>query len=89
MADLLRDLTERGKVALVDGRWTLAADAADLSQQLPQSVRGMIQRKLSRLDESDRRLVAMASVQGQEFDAVAVSDALGRPAADVKSGCKP
>ncbi len=84
VADLLRYLTERGAVAQGDGPWRLAGDAAHLSRGLPESVRGMIQRKLDRLGDEDRRLVAMASVQGQEFDTAVVSDALGRPAADVE-----
>src|SRR5581483_4125510 len=52
--------------------------------ELPESVRGLIQRKLDRLDEADRRLLAAASVQGHEFDSAVVAAALGLGAADVE-----
>jgi predicted ATPase len=84
MADLLRYLRERGVVAEVGGRWSLARPLPDLRRELPESVRGMIQRKLERLGEDDRRLLAAAGVQGPEFDSGVVAGALGRDAAEVE-----
>jgi adenylate cyclase len=77
-------LREQGVIAEVDGRWTLARDVPDLRDELPESVRSMIQRKLERLDEADRRLLAAASVQGAEFDAALVAGVLPLDPVDVE-----
>ncbi len=84
LVDLLRYLRERSVIAQIDGRWSLAQDLPDLRRELPSSVRSMIQRKLDRLDEEDRLLLAAASVQGHEFDSAVVAGALGLHAADVE-----
>jgi adenylate cyclase len=84
LVDLLRYLRERGVIAESEGRWALAQDVPDLRRELPGSVRSMIQRKLDRLDESDRLLLAAASVQGHEFDSAVVAGALGLNAAEVE-----
>jgi predicted ATPase len=76
MVELLRYLRERGVIAQVDRRWTLVSDVPDLRQDLPASVRGMIQRKFERLLADDQRLLAAASIQGHEFDSAVVAGAL-------------
>jgi predicted ATPase len=84
MVDLLRDLRERGVIAEDRGRWGLARAVPDLQNELPESVRGLIQRKLDRLDGGDYRLLAAASVQGYEFDSAVVAEALALEPADVE-----
>jgi adenylate cyclase len=84
LVDLLRYLRERGVIAEVAGRWSLVQDLPDLRRELPSSVRSMIQRKLDRLEEEDRALLAAASVQGHEFDSAVVAGALGLHAAEVE-----
>jgi predicted ATPase len=84
MVDLLRYLREHGVLAESGGRWLLAQELPDLRQSLPESIRGMIQRKLERLSVEDRRLLAAASVQGYEFDSAAVASALKLDAAEVE-----
>jgi tetratricopeptide (TPR) repeat protein len=82
MVDLLRYLRERGIVGQEEGRWALTHPA--IRQELPASVRSMIERKIDQLGEADRRLLVAASVQGYEFDAAVVATALGLEAADVE-----
>src|SRR5262249_1181852 len=76
MAELLRYLRERGVIAEAGGRWSLASDVPDLRQDLPASVRGMIQRPLERPGEDGPRRLPAASVQGHEFDSALVAGAL-------------
>jgi serine/threonine protein kinase/tetratricopeptide (TPR) repeat protein len=64
--------------------WTLGPSLPDLQRELPESVRGMIQRKIDQLSEDDRRLLVKASVQGFEFDSAVVAQVLGRDAADLE-----
>ncbi|MCI0458902.1 MAG: protein kinase [Gemmataceae bacterium] len=84
MVDLLRYLRERGVIAESGGRWSLAQELPDLRQELPESARVVIQRKLDRLDDVDRWLLAVASVQGHEFDSAAVAGAISLGAAEVE-----
>jgi tetratricopeptide (TPR) repeat protein len=75
MADLVRDLRERD---VVDG-W-----AAEIGDKLPESLRGMIERKLERLNDQDRQLLRVAAVQGVQFDSAIVAAVLDRDPADVE-----
>jgi len=84
MADLVRYLRDSGGIAEEDGRWKLTRSMADLPKELPESVRSMIERKIARLDDQDRRLLVAASVQGHEFDSATVSTALEMDAGEVE-----
>jgi serine/threonine protein kinase/predicted ATPase len=81
VADLVRDLRDRGAIRQTSGVWTLAHALPDIERELPESVRGMIERKIAQLTEDDRELLVAASVQGYEFDSAVVADVL-RLAAD-------
>src|SRR5215510_8489468 len=76
MVDLARYLRDRGVIAQTGGAWTLAQNFPDIERELPESVRGMIERKVAQLGEEDRRLLAAAGVQGYEFDSATVAKAL-------------
>lgn len=76
MADLARYLRDRGAIAQVNGHWTLVQSLAEIERELPESVRGMIERKIAQLDEEDRRLLVAASIQGYEFDSAVIAQAL-------------
>src|SRR5262249_32136681 len=68
MAALLRYMRDRHVLPQEEGRWMLGQAVPDVQRELPESVRGMIQRKIDQLGEDDRRLLIAASVQGYEFD---------------------
>jgi predicted ATPase len=84
MVDLLRYLHDRGVIVQEQGRWAVVRALPDLQRQLPESVRGMVQRKIDQLSPADRQLLMAASVQGAEFDSAVVAGVLGREAADVE-----
>jgi adenylate cyclase len=84
MVDLLRYLRDRGVIVQDHGRWALVRAVPDLRRELPESVRGMIQRKMDQLSAADHHLLMAASVQGPEFDSAVVAQLLGREAADVE-----
>jgi predicted ATPase len=84
LVDLLRYLCDRGVLVAVGEGWALAQVLPDLQRELPESVRSLIRRKLERLGEADRRLLAAASVQGHEFDAAVVAAVLELDAAEVE-----
>ena len=91
MADLVRYLRDRGVVALEESaqdagsrRWTLAQDLPAIERDLPQSVKGMIERKIAQLGEEDHKLLLAASVQGYEFDSAVVAQVLEMEADEVE-----
>ncbi|QDV24218.1 serine/threonine-protein kinase [Aureliella helgolandensis] len=84
MVDLLRYLRDRQVLAQEQERWILRQSVPDLRRELPESVRGMIQRKIDQLGGDDRRLLVAASVQGYEFDSAVVAKVLGRDPAEVE-----
>ncbi len=84
MVDLLRYLRDQQILALEQGRWKLKESVSELQRGLPESVRGMIQRKIEQLGENDRRLLVAASVQGNEFDSAVLAQVLERDAAEVE-----
>jgi len=84
MADLLRYLRDGGAIGEVHSRWELVHGLPEIERELPESVRGMIDRKIGQLGEVDRRLLTAASVQGYVFDSAIVAQVLDLPADDVE-----
>ncbi len=84
VADLLRWLGTRGVIAEQLGRWTLVRPMPEVDRELPSSVRSMIERKITQVDETERRLLAAAAIQGAEFDTATVAAMLKADAADVE-----
>lgn len=84
MADLLRYLRERGVIAETEGHWRLARELPDIWQDLPETVRSMIQRKLERLAEEDRWILSVAAAQGHQFDSTIIASAAAREPAEVE-----
>lgn len=84
MVDLLRYLSDLGVIVEDHGGWALTGAVPDLQRELPESVRGMVQRKMDQLTADDRHLLMVASVQGPEFDSAVVRRVLGHDAVEVE-----
>lgn len=84
LVDVLRYLKERRLIAEVNQRWVLLNAVPDIDRQLPESVRGMIQKNIDMLGEKGRRLLVAASVEGYEFHASIVAKVLKMDTADVE-----
>jgi tetratricopeptide (TPR) repeat protein len=84
VVELLNDLRVRRALIHENNQWVLVADIPDLRRELPTSVRSVIERHLAQLSESDRHLLTVASVQGDQFDSAVVAGALQREPADVE-----
>ena len=84
MADVLRDLKDRDVITERNGVWHREQSVSEIGRELPQSVRGMIERKLEPLDEADRRLMVAASIRGDEFDSAVLSEVLEQDPAEVE-----
>jgi predicted ATPase len=84
MSDLIRYLRDRRVIVQERGHWVLAGSLPQLERELPESVRGMIERKIAQLGEEDCRLLIAASVQGSEFDSAVVAEGLAMDPAAVE-----
>jgi predicted ATPase len=84
MADLVRYLRDRHVITQEEGQWVLTESVPEIERDLPESVRGMIERKIAQLGPEDRRLLVAASVQGYEFDSAVVAKVLALEAAEVE-----
>jgi hypothetical protein len=74
---LVQLLADRGDIALAGGRWSLTRPLAELDLEAPESVRGLIRKKIESLGDEDRRLLQYASVEGEEFLSTALAGLLG------------
>jgi tetratricopeptide (TPR) repeat protein len=84
VVELLQYLRGKGVLASENNQWVLAAEIPDLTRELPISVLSVIARHLGQLSESDRQLLTIASVQGDQFDSAVIAGVLQRAPADVE-----
>jgi predicted ATPase len=84
MTDVVRYLRDRRVIGTKNGRWALVQTVPEIETDLPATVRSLIQRKLSQLEDVDRRVLLGASAQGYNFDSAVVARALTMDAADVE-----
>lgn len=77
VGEVLRHLAESGAIVQRDGRWTSAVTLADVG--IPEGIREVIGRRLSRLSDATNRALAVAAVIGATFD-LSTIEAAGGPA---------
>jgi DNA-binding SARP family transcriptional activator len=75
VGEVVRHLAESGAVVPRDGRWVTATALEELG--IPEGVREVVGRRLSRLSEEANRVLAVAAVVGLEFDPAVVEMAGG------------
>lgn len=76
-ANLLQYLSERGDLVKTNNRWSLVRPLADMHLEAPESVRGMISKKIDALDADERRALQYASIEGTEFLSLVTAKLLG------------
>jgi predicted ATPase len=84
LAELVRFLRDRGVISRKDEKWALGQPVQDAVTEMPESVRGLIRRKLDQLNAVDRALLSAAAAQSGEFDSAVVARATGEEAAVVE-----
>jgi tetratricopeptide (TPR) repeat protein len=70
VGEVLRHLSESGRIQQRDGQWMATRALEDLG--IPEGVREVVGRRLSRLSETANRVLGVAAVVGQEFEAPVV-----------------
>jgi serine/threonine protein kinase len=84
VAELTRFLRDREVIVLREARWVLARPIPEAVAEMPESVRGLIQRKLDQLGPADRALLGVGAVQGEEFESSVLGRALGEDLAHIE-----
>ncbi len=75
VGEIMRHLVESGALVQRDGRWTSDFTLADVG--LPEGVREVVGRRISRLDEPAQRALSTAAVVGHEFAVPVLAAVLG------------
>ena len=73
MTDVVRYLVKREAIVR-STHWQLTKPIEELEGEVPASVRSMIELKMDVLSEEQRRLLILASVQGETFDSLTLSE---------------
>jgi serine/threonine protein kinase/tetratricopeptide (TPR) repeat protein len=76
-ANLLQYLSERGDLVKANSRWSLVRPLAEMDLEAPESVRGMISKKIDALEAEERRALQYASIEGTEFLSTVTAKLLG------------
>ena len=76
LVDLLRYLADTKVLVETGGSWMLTQSAADLRHVIPVGTHGMIDVKISQLEEEDRRILRCGAVQGMQFDSAVIAQVL-------------
>jgi class 3 adenylate cyclase/DNA polymerase III delta prime subunit len=75
VVEVVRHLTETGGIDRRDGRWVTTLPVENLG--IPEGVRDVVGRRLSRLSEEANRVLGLAAVIGMEFDLAVLGPAAG------------
>jgi DNA-binding SARP family transcriptional activator len=81
--EVLRHLTETGAVDRREGRWATRLPVEELG--IPEGVREVVGRRLSRLSEEANRVLRVAAVVGPEFELPVIQEAAGLDEEDLLS----
>ncbi len=73
VAEVIRHLTETEAIELRKGRWVLTAPVEELG--IPEGIRDVVGRRLSRLPEGAERVLGLAAVAGLEFETAVLAAA--------------
>jgi serine/threonine protein kinase/tetratricopeptide (TPR) repeat protein len=83
LSNVLGYLQNEGAIIDQEG-WQLVRSLSDIEDDIPQSIRSMIARKMDQLDDTNKRLLTTAAVQGAEFHAAVVADAMDADEVDIE-----
>src|SRR5262249_9747697 len=86
LTNLVDDWLAQGVLARRAGRWEWRDDGS--AGGVPEGVRALLERRVDRLGEDERRVLEAASVAGPEFSAAAVAAALGEDELAVEGCCE-
>jgi DNA-binding winged helix-turn-helix (wHTH) protein/tetratricopeptide (TPR) repeat protein len=88
MVTILQDITKKGLIARVDGKWTLAAPIETVAKSVPETLDQLIDAQFQQLSAVEQRVLRSASVAGERFSAWAVSTAAEIDPGEIEDVCE-
>jgi len=73
MIAVLDHMTGRGLMSHVNGRWRLTGSLEEISSEVPETLRQIIEAQIDRLTTAEQRALEVASVMGPLFSATALA----------------
>ncbi|HLV67807.1 MAG TPA: AAA family ATPase, partial [Polyangiaceae bacterium] len=80
---------ERGEISETPEGWKLTRPLRDVELSLPADLHGTIERQLDLLEPHARRLLAYASIEGEEFSSLVLAALLDQDALEVEERLEP
>lgn len=87
MVTLLEHFCQRGLLSTSEGSWQLQAPLEKIDIDVPESLRGMIEARITRLPTDKQRALEVASVVGMDFEAQQCANAAGLDAEAMEALC--
>ena len=81
-------LISEQQVARSEKGWQLAVPAQEVGLGIPDSLQQLIEKQIQSLSESERRLLSVASIAGQEFSTRTLSGGMDATISEIESCCE-
>lgn len=81
-------LLAEGSIIETDKQWELNAKLEELEVGVPENIRQMITKQITRLSMEDQQVLEAASISGMTFSALAIASALREDAIEVEGRCE-
>jgi DNA-binding winged helix-turn-helix (wHTH) protein/predicted ATPase len=88
MVNVLDYLLAERLIIEVAEHWELKAKLEELEVGVPENIRQMITKQITRLSVEDQQVLEAASISGMSFSALAIASALGEDVVEVEGRCE-
>ena len=88
MVNVLDYLLAEKLIIETDEHWELKAKLEELEVGVPENIRQMITKQITRLSVEDQQVLEAASISGMSFSALAIASALGEDVVEVEGRCE-
>ena len=88
MVNVVDYLLAEGLITETREQWELNAKLEELEMDVPENIRQMITKQITRLSLEDQQVLEAASISGMSFSALAIASALGEDVVEVEGRCE-
>jgi predicted ATPase len=88
MVNVVDYLLAEGLIIETGEQWELNAKLEELEMGVPENIRQMITKQITRLSLEDQQVLEAASISGMSFSALAIASALGKDVVEVEGRCE-
>lgn len=85
---LLQEMQAQQMLRREADRWELTPSISSLERLMPDSIRSLLELKINRISDIQRRILVTAALYGRTFDAIVIGSSLGMSPADIEEHCE-